>query len=328
MLFNDNYVNINSVLEFTNKNKKTVEQLISPKNLPEAGFQSYGELVSDALDQKDSFIFGDVRNPELTHSRFQDLAHIDKSILNLVSAKEQASDMVGDPIFREAISSSLDFRAAEMEYVKLAARLEFLRKENGSKSDAHEVAEQMRTLGHELYGEPKSEIRDAALNELWSELDSKEYHESAQKIYDELVNGATWNGAQLSGLMRAEDAEAKLPRFEDNEALDWFGEKVIERNADIQALVNEYWTQMIEENGEGYECGPEDIVEVFQHVINMRDPSGVSGVSVRLADGRTALSWETPEMAVLVGSKRGAIKNPDELFRKVLHEFGVHGQPQ
>ena len=85
---------------------------------------------------------------------------------------------------------------------------------------------------------------------------------------------------------------------------------------------------MIEENGEGYECGPEDIVEVFQHVINMRDPSGESGVSVRLADGRTALSWETPEMAVLVGSKRGAIKNPDELFRKVLHEFGVHGQPQ
>ena len=139
---------------------------------------------------------------------------------------------------------------------------------------------------------------------MWSELDSKEYHESAQKIYDELVNGATWNGAQLSGLMRAEDAEAKLPRFEDNEALDWFGEKVIEQNADIQALVNEYWTQMIEENGEGYECGPEDIVEVFQHVINMRDPSGESGVSVRLADGRTALSWETPEMAVLVGSKR------------------------
>ena len=58
----------------------------------------------------------------------------------------------------------------------------------------------------------------------------------------------------------------------------------------------------------------------------MRDPEGKSGVSVKLVEGKTALSWESPEMSVHVGSKRAPIANKEELFRKVLHEFGVHGQ--
>ena len=43
-------------------------------------------------------------------------------------------------------------------------------------------------------------------------------------------------------------------------------------------------------------------------------------------EDKTALSWESSEMAVIVGGKRAPIKTSDELFRKVLHEFGVHGQ--
>ncbi|MDO5343294.1 MAG: hypothetical protein Q4F02_00045 [Candidatus Saccharibacteria bacterium] len=31
-----------------------IETLINPRHLPEAGFQSYAELTSDALDQRDT----------------------------------------------------------------------------------------------------------------------------------------------------------------------------------------------------------------------------------------------------------------------------------
>lgn len=127
-------------------------------------------------------------------------------------------------------------------------------------------------------------------------------------------------------MLRAEDGEARLPRFEKNEALEWAGEQIIEQNADIQALVQEFWDQKVEENGEGYKCSPADIVEAFQAVINLRDPDHTSGVTVKLVEGKTALSWESPEMAVVVGGKRAPIATSDQLFRKVLHEFGVHGQ--
>ena len=127
-------------------------------------------------------------------------------------------------------------------------------------------------------------------------------------------------------MLRAEDGDARLPRFEKNEALEWAGEQIIEQNADIQALVQEFWDQKVKENGEDYKCNPIDIVEAFQAVINLRDPDHTSGVAVKLVENKTALSWESPEMAVVVGGKRVPITTSDQLFRKVLHEFGVHGQ--
>lgn len=106
----------------------------------------------------------------------------------------------------------------------------------------------------------------------------------------------------------------RLPRFEDNQALEWAGEQIIEHNADIQALVQELWGQKVKECGEEYVRGPADIVEVFQAVIDLRDPDHTSGVTVKLVENKTALSWESPEMAVVVGGKRAPIKTSDELF--------------
>lgn len=303
-----------------------IETLINPRHLPEAGFQSYAELTSDALDQRDDFIAGKLRNPHLTHSRLHDMARLDQGIIALGEAREAVTNFEHNDVFRKATTSSLDFRIAEMEYVKLLGRLEFLWHEGMSGEDLGEVREQARLVGHELYGRPDPEIRDAALNELWSMLDAKAYHPTAQVLYDELTHGFTWQGQDMPALMRAEDSEARLPRFDQNEALEWAGEQIIEQNADIQALIDAIWEEKVAERGEGYACHPEDIVEVFQRVIDMRDPSRESGVTVRLVEGKTSLSWESPEMAVLVGSRRAPIANKDELFRKVLHEFGVHGQ--
>lgn len=305
---------------------RTIEEIINPHNLPEAGFQSYTELVNNALDQREDFITGKFRNPRFEHRRFRDMSALDKGVIALGRAREEATDREPDSVSREAIGSSLAFRMAEMEYVKLLGQLEFLHHEGGNQEELSEVQEQARQLGHELYGQPQPEIRDAALNELWNILDSKTYYPTAQVLYDELANGFTWQGQEMPAMLRAEDDEARLPRFEDNQALEWAGEQIIEHNADIQALVQELWGQKVKECGEEYVCGPADIVEAFQAVINLRDPDHTSGVTVKLVENKTALSWESPEMAVVVGGKRAPIKTSDELFRKVLHEFGVHGQ--
>ena len=306
--------------------QRTIEEIISPKNLPEAGFQSYSELVNNALDQREGFIAGEFRNPRFEHSHFRDMSALDKGIIALGLAREEATDRESNSVFRKAIKSSLDFRMAEMEYVKLLGRLEFLHHEGGSQEELSEVREQARQLGHELYGQPQPEVRDTALNELWNILDSKTYHPTAQVLYDELANGFTWQGQEMPAMLCAEDGEVRLPRFEKNEALEWAGEQIIEQNADIQALVQGFWDQKIEENGEDYKCSPIDIVEAFQAVIDLRDPYHTSGVTVKLVDGKSALSWESPEMAVVVGGKRAPITTSGQLFRKVLHEFGVHGQ--
>ena len=313
-------------LETAPRRPRTIEEIINPHNLPEAGFQSYTELVNNALDQREDFIAEKFRNPRFEHRRFRDMSALDRGIVALGQAREAATDRESNLIFRKAIDSSLEFRMAEMEYVKLLGQLEFLHHEEGSQEELSEVQEQARLLGHELYGQPQPEIRDAVLNELWNILDNKTYHSTAQVLYDELANGFTWQGQEMPAMLCAEDGEVRLPRFEKNEALEWAGEQIIEHNADIQALVQEFWDQKVKECGEEYVCGPADIVEVFQAVTKLRDPDHTSGVTVKLVEGKTALSWESPEMAVVVGGKRAPIATSDQLFRKVLHEFGVHGQ--
>lgn len=308
-------------------NTHTIEQLISPKELPEAGFQSYTELVSDATEQKADFLANKQRNPHLTYTYLGDTTRLDDGIAKLETAREEAMTLEDNELFREAIGSSLDFRRAEMEYVKVLGGLNQLCHETTINTEKiSETVELARQLGHELYGRPRPEIRDAALNEMWAILDGKQRSESAQRLYDELAYGSDWNGQALSPLPKAEDPAARLPRFTDNEALEWAGEKIIEKNADIYALVEKFWRDRVAEHGDTYSCQPADIAEVFQAVIDMRDPDHASGVTVRLAEDKTALSWESSEMAVVVGAKRKAIPDSDELFRKVLHEFGIHGQ--
>ena len=187
---------------------RTNEEIINPHNLPEAGFQSYTELVNNALDQREDFIAGKFRNPRFERRRLRDMSALDKGVIALGRAREEATDRELDSVFREAIGSSLAFRMAEMEYVKLLGQLEFLHHEGGNQEELSEVQEQARQLGHELYGQPQPEIRDAALNELWNILDSKTYHPTAQVLYDELANGFTWQGQEMSAMLRAEDDEA------------------------------------------------------------------------------------------------------------------------
>ncbi len=75
--------------ETKNTEPRTIEQLINPRELPEAGFQSYNKLTSNAAEQKVAFVSGEQIHLDLAHSRLRSLADMDKGILSLYSAAQE-----------------------------------------------------------------------------------------------------------------------------------------------------------------------------------------------------------------------------------------------
>lgn len=153
------------------ENKSGLEQkssrlaeIINPQRLPEAGFQSYEELKNNATGQKEAFLAGEIVNPHLEHSRFRDLSAMDKGILALAGAADKVERTEFDPERTDVIRYSLEFRMAEMEYIKKLAQLEFLCNEGGDPLEIAELAEETRDLNESLYGKPDPEIVNAALS--------------------------------------------------------------------------------------------------------------------------------------------------------------------
>ena len=298
-------------------------EMLLPEKLSEAGFQSYVELANNAPKCKLEFIAGGVVNPDLQYGRFQDLGRMDQGILRLYQAIETVRLIEPDVEKAEIIATSLEFRAAEMEYIKLLARIDFVMHEGGTKEDAKELFEQTRLLGEQLYGRPEDSLRDSAYAEVWRQLDDKNLPPAAKVIYDELRNGFNWNDRHIDGLPRPENAEI-LPDFE-HPSLAWAGEIVLANNTDIDALIEEFWQEKVAEFGEDYTADPNDITEAFNSVLSLMDPDRTSGVSVIIDPEASALSWETPLMAVKIGGRRPPIDSKEELLQKVIHELKVHG---
>ena len=302
-----------------------IAELINPVNLPEAGFQSYEELKNDAVAQKERFLSDEIEMPVLDYPAFQNLSGMDKGILKLADAAEKVSRIEADPDKAAVIAQSLEFRMAEMEYIKILAQLDFLCKEGADPEAIAATAEEARELNEQLYGKPKPEITDAALNAIWETIDQKDLSSSAQVLRQELADGFVWDGRKtIPALPRSENREAKLPSFDD-EHLEWAGENILEEYSDIEALVYELWEAKIETHGDAYTAQPEDIAEIFDNVLRLLDPEESSGVRIIIDPNATALSWETPLMAVKVGGKRVPIESREEMFEKVLHELVVHG---
>ena len=299
-------------------------EIINPINLPEAGFQSYEEFKNNATNLRESFLNDETVNPSLEYTKFKDLSRMDKGILRLFDTVEYVDNHVSNREYVPFIKSSLEFRAAEMEFVKVLARLDFAVNEGADGTDVRELADEARILNEQLYGAPKAEIVDASLNEFWLNIEGKSLSVSARKIYDELAKGFTWHDREIVAFPHATSFETRLPSFHD-ESLTWAGEYILEKNADIKALICEFWQSKVDEHGEDYVCHPKDIVEAFEDVLSLLDPESDSGVSIILDPDATALSWESPLMAVKVGAKRGPIQSHEVLFEKVLHELRVHG---
>lgn len=291
----------------------------------ELAFQSYEQFNNDANQQKASFISGESYNPSLNYPAFAQPNYLLAETQNLFWAANQVAETESDAFKKDILTSTIHYRLAEIGFVQTLAEIDHLAKAGHSEAIAN-VAEKARGLNEQLYGRPQPELVDAILNQIWNKINAKNLSDDAQVIYNELKNGFYVGERFVTGLPVSENQQARLPEFDDDPSLAWAGEYILNQNADLEALVRELWGQKVDEFGDDYVATPLEIKEFFENALCLRDHEGTSGVSVTFDPEAQALSWNSAELAVVVGGKRSPIKSAEEMFAKVLHEFGVHGQ--
>ncbi len=304
--------------------KASIVELINPVRLPEAAFQSYEKLTNNSVQEREPFLNGASRNPDFRYNNLRELSDMDQGILKLAETLEDVDRLEPNEKIREVIKSSLRYRIAEMEYIKKLGQLDYVFHETGDREYLAELVSEVTEASEALYGEVDPTIRDASLNSVWQKISTVSWHGKARQLADDLEHGfVSAEGFVISPMRRADDPEARFPEFD--ESTEWAGEHFQEKNADIQMLLQEFWDNKVPEHGEDYACMPSDIAEAFRLAFQYRDPENRSGVRVILAEGKTALSWESPQMAVLVGGDRAPIPTPEMLFTRYTHEGG-HGE--
>ena len=254
---------------------------------------------------------------------------MDQAIASLVEAKQRVAFVEQDPERLAVINSTIDYRMAEMEYVKLLSRLDRLVHESGDMDEAREVALQVKEASERLYGEVDPEIRDMCLNTIWQNLDGKQFQGNAKQLYDDLRNGFTMaEGYEISAMRRSDNTEVMFPEF--GEAAVWAGEHFQDKNADIFALAEEFWSQRVAEKGENFVCSTDDMIEFLEAVVRMRDPENIAEIVVSRKPKSIALSWNSSNMTIYVGEEFGNRDVPIDtamiMATRTLHEFGHHGQ--
>ncbi len=311
---------------------KSISELLDPAKFEALSFQSYTWFVNNGFDELDGFVGGLCLSPSLVYPRFKGVDSLDQDKSRLEDAVDIAAKIEPDVDKLRVIEATLNFRRAEIVYVELAAEIAKLKQsleeveDKQTENILRAKINEMRELGHELYGEPDPEVRDMALNELWLNLDKRSYLPSTQKLYDELSNGFWFNEDKyINPMLRAENQELRLPDFED-ESMKWLGRRMLEVAASAHAIAYDYWDHASAEmeEGEKYLCYPEDIVEVIKILVNHYDPENKYGIEVELVEGRDSLSWDTASTTVVVGADRDPIESAEELYQKVLHEIEVH----
>lgn len=299
---------------------------LRPDVTPEMGFQSY-ELFGDngarRKRQRDDFIAGKVRNPALEYPK---LAQIDErlqpSISRLEALKEEALG-ISDELSRDAVYDSISYRLAEMYWIKEAGRL------NVSARDVHSEAfmssaMRYQAVNEELYGTPDPVVIAAVCGEVIAQAESKQLHPTAQKIYDELREGTRIvigdDEVEVTGI--AGKNQGRLPENM-SERLAVLREVIYEDYADIKRAVDNYWYGLtVPGTRKGFAAT--DMKELFEYVHQLHDPDNLSRIVVEIDENSLSLAWDTPSMSLKVGKQRKTIKSAQDMFAKVVHEYGKH----
>lgn len=305
-----------------------LSEILNPRNTPELGFQSYEMLAGDGdyrLEQQNAFLAGEIKNPELDYPKLDAVALRSgiSSLHDVLSRVQSEPDMD----VREIVWDSTSYRMAEM-YWLLSVDDMMTKRQLLQPEQVEAKARYVQELNEQLYGKPEAVITDKILGEAWAQIDAKELTDETQKLKSELENGVTVNlGDDVEVFVRPlkKVQDKRLPiRTED--MLSVLKEKLLQDNQDIVELVTSYWHEVVQQRPEtDRHFTPQDMYEVFDSVLKLRDPHEETGVKVIMDPDATALSWETPLFAVKIGGRRDPISDPETMLAKVFHEFVVHG---
>ena len=308
----------------TESSYQTVAEILDPRTLSGIAFQAYTSFQNDSEQIFSDFRDDKIYNPNLSYPKLQEVDALNQTYLDLLQAKTEALQITDDELHHSVIESTIDHSLRKLFYVGKLMEIDYYSKRH--QSIPSESITQARELNRQVYGEPDPKITNGILNQIWQTLDQKNFSSSASQLYNELKNGFDYQNNHIDGLPLPENNIDQLPDFDADESLAWAGEYILEKNSDIEALITELWDQKVEIFGKNYEADPEDIKEFFEQVLCLRDPNHESGITVKFDPNAKNLSWSTANMAVVIGDQREPISSSQEMFKKVLHEFGVHGQ--
>lgn len=302
-------------------------EILHPSNTPEMAFQSYSVLGGDEgyrKEQKAAFMRGDIMLPILDYPDLEECQI--KAMLPPLEGVLGISDTLPEETTRGAVWGSAGYRMAEMYWLLSNERLGRIHPRL-LPTEVDALSVDVQDKNEQLYGKPEEAITQAVLAETWAQIDAKELSGEGLCIKGELENGTTVHVAGQDvyiGPLARGSAE-RLPQIP-SDLLATLKERLYTDHADAVKIVEDYWNNVIQVRPEGERVfTPQDMYDVFKAVHTMRDPENASGVDVVLAPDATALSWETPLMAVKVGGKRAPIDNLEEMLSKVYHEYIVHG---
>jgi len=308
-------------------NQVPIQELLNPRHSPELGFQSYEMLQGNTESraaQMHAFLSDSIRNPELDYPRLNttELQHGIDALNDILDVSQEQDSKA----LRDAVWDSASYRMAEMYWLMSVARLQKMATDPQDPSlDA--IAKHTQELNEELYGVPEKHITQSVLSEIWSQIDGKTLHGTAETIKHELEHGSqvviAYETIQIPGLKRSEAPRLDTipPGF-----LGDLREQLYRDNADIVSLVDGFWETVILQRPESERVfTPEDMFELFTKTHALRDPHNTSGVQVVMDPHATALSWETPLMAVKIAGRRKNITDKETMLAKIFHEYVVHG---
>ncbi len=328
---------IYTVFSPENMDRGVFLEMLRPKTTPALALQTYeyfendrgvresGEAALIAGEQDNvpylyTKLFDEDGQPisfELEKKSLEDIITLLRDPDNPVDLDEDVAEIT----FRSAL-----FRYKEIEFVEAVQQL------NRSDITADEklfYAEKYRRLNEALYGSPDSTMYEKLRGEVWAAIDAKILNgdEDAQRIKSELEQGFDARGVHMRGLERGRCGIDRLTP----EAAQWIKEFIFEEFSQYYQLAVRYWEQVVVPRAlaEGVEpqCTGEELYEVFSQALTLRDPKGVSGITVQKKPNNSNLSWNTPTLSVNIGMAKRAVPvdSPQKLFGKIMHELLGHG---
>lgn len=307
-----------------------LKEVLRPDVTPEMGFQSY-EMLSGHTEQRKQqekdFLSGGLTNPHLDYPNIEaDVLH--KKIQKLEGILARAHEHP-DKVAAGAIWDSASYRMAEMYWLLEAKRLnEF---SSNPDSNAFKLsASRYQELNEQLYGTPEKEVSQKAFGEVLAQAEAKDLHPGGVGLLNELKYGFTYDSAEGKKHIRGinELADGRLPEI-NRAKLAVLREVLFEDFADIKELVDAYWREVLAQRGPnkdgkiGFDVY--DMQNLFLAARDMRDPENEARISVQINPESTQLAWDTPTMSVVIGGQRSVIEEKDDMFAKIVHEYGKHG---
>jgi hypothetical protein len=309
-----------------------LQELLRPTVTPEMGFQSYSVLGGEKAQrtsQKNAFLAGSSCLPQLDYPELFS-TNFDGMIRSLDDILDRSGEAVS-PEAHDAIWNSTAYRMAELHLMKSYKQI-LINRTLLPRTRFQQLVLHTQDQNEQLYGRPEQSVDQAIHAEIWTQIHTKEFEgDIAATLLADITHGTELIIDDHHVLVPPfeQGGEVRLPEIP-SELLKVLKDLMYEKNGDLYQMIQEYWDKEISDRPEDTRYFTnEEVATIFERAVEMRDPEGASGVRVIRNEQSTALSWETPEMAVSVGMMRSyktnPIASPESMFAKVCHEFVVHG---